>query len=864
MTGHRLTLWTDRACAGGEMIAEVDLENDVIEGQPELSIDYSGGFNLRVVESARWFPAAEIGRVLRVDLASGLTSEWRINFIGDAGGIESSKWIRCEPGALDLARRCGFLVYRTPGGLTRMAHGAVQLAPHQFIDTFLLPSLEHYGVTWYERGVIESTKRIDLTFERWTPWQLMVALSDATGLEWQERRIGDTGLALDLVEQIGGNAEPVYLSTDKNLLRLVRTFDGGELATAVVMKGAAYGGDGERWGIEHAAWRVADKSGNTLTLEAHNGGPGPIAFRDQLVGRFVQRPDGTLTQVVSSDTNQQVRVEDASGINVGDDVVFVEDSAGSLMYELRNPTSAHGLSVATYTDNELRGERNHIIDPLFERWDPSSTDFQWCKVVGLGGDQYRYQLSGLRPGTVINVGDIVLYGIATPPNYSGARKVVAGGTVDGAGEVEITLNGGISVLSLPASVIVVTGHTLPSRWEGSTTVFPRPRSGMSVPAVVDGNHTFTDSDGWTGTLSLRGLPPGMPIYFGDGINGLSFYPPSRQTRGVAMSQAVVGPDGKVTLITSQPVEAPDGAPVTLVRPEIFAPGGDQMVYQWSSSPMVYPVRINHYPGMPTVWFTAAFSAYLLSDRVGSTLNIAEGDFRIEVWKGGPKGLYDKPLAAVWNPDPVSLGLGEVFDITLTASLDLTESMDLEFWVYPLRANMTDYASILRYAAITVKPEYNEGEIPFEGSLGTDIWQEANRRLVENAKPARVYECSVLDVAEMAGFDARWNKLVPGGTLMIRDPDRDIYEVARVVSMRPNLKNPQDTQITLDTRPDLETEIFQQQPSQYLTLDGSAHATTNRPPAKLRGAWRAVGSRFPIPSVPPTPDVVPVKPYEGDG
>src|SRR5690606_37700462 len=47
----------------------------------------------------------------------------------------------------------------------------------------------------------------------------------------------------------------------RNLLRLVRTHDSGELATVIIPAGRVIEGDSERTGLEQAAWQVESVTG---------------------------------------------------------------------------------------------------------------------------------------------------------------------------------------------------------------------------------------------------------------------------------------------------------------------------------------------------------------------------------------------------------------------------------------------------------------------------------------------------------------------------------------------------------------------------------------------------------------------------
>src|SRR5690606_571868 len=70
---------------------------------------------------------------------------------------------------------------------------AVTLTAAQWIDNFILPTLEAYGVTWIGRGSIEYTQPITLTFSAWTPLQLLREIETQLGAELGLVRNGDGG-----------------------------------------------------------------------------------------------------------------------------------------------------------------------------------------------------------------------------------------------------------------------------------------------------------------------------------------------------------------------------------------------------------------------------------------------------------------------------------------------------------------------------------------------------------------------------------------------------------------------------------------------------------------------------------------------
>lgn len=877
---HKLSLWDNYACAGGSRLAVI-AEEDVADGWARFTLDNRHELQFSAYEDAPWISQATVRTVIRLDDVLGRTSEWKIDRIEDEVGGDPIVHFICVPVFMEM-RAAGLIASRVDAGDTFFNQGGVTTLPHQYIDTYVVPTLEFYGISWVSRGTIEFTEPIDLSWDLWTPLELMQAIAKAAGAEWRLRRDGESGYKIDLLEEIGSDEPTVLITPKRNLVRLRRSRNAGPMATVITpVGGSVVGGTGERHSVGRAAWEVTAVSSNDVTLADPAGGDGPVAFADQLNDLYLLKPDGTLTQISDSTTSHVVTVDDATGVSVGDHVEIRADSDGALLVELANPVNAldppdgYGRITGALARDDLRGERNHVINPFFDDW-TTKPDGAEGLVNGATVSSSSVALDGLTVGLVIVAGDILWRPFASGGQQANAfHEVATGGTVNGSGEVSLVLSNAESFADNQRVVVFRQTGKQPADWvhrTSSTRQVPmmyRTRGGLSMAGAVNGAHVADP------TLALDGLTASTDLFYGDLIVIGS-------NRYVVLLPTTTNGSGAVTVSVFPAATEANDAVATISRPAI-SDGfrGDQVLMipmpaalAAAGEPVVETEHftIPFHEGMPAVWVTVGLSMLSLNTTGGTAASLTFGS---------SAGQIEPPKIELFNASNTLLASVAYGTGTLTAStlLNATLSVEHEFTadteVYvritgilgdnfsgtPIN-NKPDVYTMVRF--VSVMATADENCPPVVGSHANKLWQAANKELVKRSSPVSTYEPIVLDVAALLGFTASVEELALGGTLRLKASD-DINAELRIVDMRLNLKEVHDARLVLDTtREFISKRIPPPTRPLYVSavIDGVKQAlvATERPASDVEGAQRIVGGFSSGGEVPASPDILIPKPF----
>lgn len=374
----RVELWSAPQCAGGVRLAFIPRIVDCAAstqlpttGIDELTLDLP-----ITAANAGEFIAHRVVRIWEDDTRF---DEWRIARVDRQpdGGI-----IRVSCAAIETF----FAVRSAPisqvtGGVCFYNIDVVGLKPSEIIDQWVLPALTADGVTWLARGTIDQDSTIDLPLDWDTPLGTLRKIADALKLELQFRRNGTAGYYVDLLTRIGSAAATVDVRYGKNLAGAQLQHSSDEQVNRVFPRGADE--EGVHATIARATWKVNTVVGAVITLIDPQGGDGPLAFDGQLVGAYLRKQDGTLTQVTaSSAAAQSVTVASATGITPDQLIQFRKNAAGDDLTHLDAPVEQAVSGVVTGWPDypEIPGTNNVIPNPAVRTWPAGDVPTGWTKI----------------------------------------------------------------------------------------------------------------------------------------------------------------------------------------------------------------------------------------------------------------------------------------------------------------------------------------------------------------------------------------------------------------------------------------------------------------------------------------------------
>lgn len=338
------------------------------------------------------------GRVVRTCFSdTAYDREWDIVQVEDSD-VTDELVLTAQPIALRLARK----LYETTDGATGAPvfdFTSVGITASEAIDAYVLPTLTARGMSWVSRGTVDATARFDLAGQWASALELvrLIAEPGRANAEWQLRRVGDSGYAIDLVDQIGSADGTLRIRTGSNLLAHRRSRNVLEAATRVLPRGADTAV--ERTMAAHL-WEVAAKGtdgvGNYIEIEDILGGADAISYDEQLDDLYVASLDThapTPQQVTATDaTLQRVYMASTAEFTVGAWCRFSvgATTSGTRLTSLTSPVaaalpSADGLGdLAEFLDvPEVRGDCNLVPNPWMRTWTTAgNAPDGWTEAVG--------------------------------------------------------------------------------------------------------------------------------------------------------------------------------------------------------------------------------------------------------------------------------------------------------------------------------------------------------------------------------------------------------------------------------------------------------------------------------------------------
>jgi hypothetical protein len=389
-----LGIQTDVRCASGALVAFLEPES-LASCSAVLSPTEPESLTFEIPRDDDRASEVTVGRVVRTTFVDATDDrEWDITDVADSA-VSGRLQVTAQPIALRLAR----VIYQGTNAITgapEFAFDDTQAAIADVIDSRVIAACDAAGLTWIERGTIDSAALIDLSGEWASALEIVQAIAEPgrAAAEWQLRRNGDTDYRLDLLDEIGSSAATVQIRTAVNLLDNRRTREVANVATRVFARGSTEGS--ERTMAAHL-WRVASVvSGSILQLEDIQGGDGPILYDDQLNGLyFAPLNSHTFASLLVTDSDaatQRITVSSTAGISAGQWGRFFAASGanGARVVSLTRPTAIAAPSAGGLGDRALvldrpalRGDCNLVPNPSMRDYaSASDAPDNWTDTAG--------------------------------------------------------------------------------------------------------------------------------------------------------------------------------------------------------------------------------------------------------------------------------------------------------------------------------------------------------------------------------------------------------------------------------------------------------------------------------------------------
>ena len=785
-----LTLWTNYEAAGGVPKKAVRYYES---GSALFTVDQRHLLRVAVPTDHDWLDALVVKDVLRCELDNGLVSEWQ--YAGDVRALgAASVEVAFDP-PLALLRDVGLIHQVSAGGITYHTLGNVDATIANYIDDFVIPTLDDAGLTWIDRGTIDDTQLYSWNFDRFTCLRFCEFVKSETLLEYQLRRNGAAGYYLDFLDAIGPN-ETLRVAEALNLVSLTRRKNREALYTVMLPKGPVPAAGIEHAGIEFAAWKVAGAAGDVLTLADRAGGPGPIQENAQFVTNaslgisthYVLKKDGSLTAITNTvASTQAVTVASASGIAVDDDVE-IRLASGKLVTELHSPSgiTSHGRIVGTY-DTEYRGERNHTPNPFADDW-PTKPTGSYGEANGSTGGGTTLALKNVVPSDqAFAIGDLVYQMEPFALARVTANATASGGLVTLTVASSIATTDGEGVYCFHVASRLPTGWSDPNAGTDNAAVFHyRPTTEpTTITGLVNGAQTSVFgvvSDGFTANAWVRAGDK-----YSDGTN----------TKMVMISTQANG-SGQITIYLSGRVTVTDNAAVTITRPSFEGDTFGSAIALQSRGTAVptldtpsYTVRYT--PGYQTVWASLGMTL-----RADAAHNLAKATTML------PPILELRDASSLLESaqqQSIVLAAWESVDVILRASFTLAVDTSLKIRVKGPQGggSGSDPICIGYVPWTTITLGSDPATPPIRGSHATRMWQDGQVRLTQAKSMPTSYDMRLWELAERWGLPVAEKVAQLGTTVRALSPTMGEDTSLRAVEVEYDLVDKENTRVVLATR-----------------------------------------------------------------
>lgn len=778
--GDPIEIWDDLECAGGERLAIV---HPPIEARIASQVDRAGESRIVFPRSADAAAYVEQERVVRFQDGLHGVQERRIVRIQDGWGEgrPNIEVIALDP-SVDLSRA---LYRRTQiGSRTSTKVRFTELTPAQIINNYVLPTLAADGYSHFAIGTVEYDTVHNWDEPEMTAAQMMDRLAEETGGEWRARKNAATNYLLDLLEQVGGDADERLMMDGREVIGLDRTRERTANFGTVVIPTGMETSEGPAT-IGEAVWRVEAKTSTTVDVVDILGGTGPAAFDDQFnipagATHYLMASDGTLheitdTEVVDSETTR-FTLADTSAFAVGDDVEIRADENGTLLFELAHPTLSQGKPtgvgriVKIWPEPTLRGERNYARNPGFRDGFPDAPGgiYHANAAAHSPPASALRHLKDLPAGLVIpgSSEDMVALFVSNQQGNS-PRQIVTGGTVDSNGEVTIELDGGGVNFTATSEALIYILPGLPEGWEvtpvrGAFARFDRALAG-TLTGAVDGAHASP-----VHRVTLTDLPADTKIGIGAQIKVGNLAP------RMVLAEVTTDGSGEAVVEVERLSVLSGGEDVVITHPQVGEEGGTECPLipvragaGWQSPSFFVRSRPDQPVGWLSVWGTIVCAQ---PTDIGTGIYSAPWAELDEVG-GGTLALLSFAVNGTLPPGPT--------DFTLRIPYQLTSDKTMRAVFHGVRRTGTTGLfvggpyTLLRAVMFHLG---TDSDVPYiEGSGATKLHQRGNLALQFVTLGGRYFRVSARALEAEAGYvaDDEIHQLGQDVRLYVADLDIDI-------------------------------------------------------------------------------------------
>lgn len=416
-TLQRCEVWTDFQCASGTRTAVLPLDQ-VTRLVTTERITREDDATLELSKDASAYTALSVGAVVRLLYDDASFEEWRIREMVDTSTAARTVTLILQSPLYDLNVRDAPIT-STTSNVTTLEVTYTNQTPTQVVTAIMA-----FAPSWFDVGTITPTTLVNVTVSSAYPLRALRQVVDALralgiDVELDYRRNGTTGYYLDLVTSIGSSATTVDVRTGKNLLATVRNRRLPEQASTVIARGAT----GVRRSTVPATmalgfWKVASVSGSDVELRGAEGCPDPIQYDDQYNSAYLQKTDGTYTQITDTvASTHKVTVASAASISANQWLRIVRNSSGDDLVSVGKPTATAPLNQSRILALPgLTDRTNWAVNPVLSRWTAGAPD-SWTETDALG------YLAVAEESTVILYGTKSAKHTLTQPGGAGIASV---------------------------------------------------------------------------------------------------------------------------------------------------------------------------------------------------------------------------------------------------------------------------------------------------------------------------------------------------------------------------------------------------------------------------------------------------------